>query len=103
MWAAALGLTVSAAHANGNVSDAQALAISARHCVSCHARHPTHRSVREAPKNVSLETVEDLKAHARTVFEQTVKTRAMPLGDETGMREEERAMLGEWIRHLRRD
>lgn len=101
MWAALLGLTVSAAHANGDVSDAQALAISARHCVSCHARNPTHRSVREAPKNVSLETIADLKKHAPAVFEQTVKTRAMPLGNETGMGAAERAMLGQWIRNLR--
>ncbi|MBI4276129.1 MAG: hypothetical protein HY659_15655 [Rhizobiales bacterium] len=83
------------------MTNAQILALSVKHCTACHARHPTHLSVREAPKNMRLETIAELKRHARAIFEQTVKTKAMPLGNQTEMTDAERAMLGRWIRSLK--
>ena len=44
-----------------------------------------------------LETIDDLHRHAELVAKFTVQTRAMPLGNETGMTDEERAQLGAWI------
>jgi uncharacterized membrane protein len=66
----------------------------------CHATNPTHESFRDAPKNVVLETVDDLKKHAVTIYVQTVQTRAMPLGNQTEMSEDERGVLGRWLRGL---
>jgi uncharacterized membrane protein len=82
----------------GAVSDAEALAITARHCTMCHAAKPTHESFQEAPKGVTLQTIADLKRYADLIYTQTVQNRAMPLGNQTGMTEEERARLGQWVR-----
>ena len=82
------------------VADAEALAIVHKHCVMCHAEKPTHESFREAPKNIILETVADLKKHAATIYAQTVQIKAMPLGNQTDMSENERATLGQWLKEL---
>jgi len=79
-------------------ADADVLAMVRRHCGACHAAQPTHQAFAEAPKNVVLETEADLKKHAAMVYEQTIETRSMPLGNETGMTEEERAALGRWLK-----
>jgi uncharacterized membrane protein len=84
----------------GSVSDTEALAIMRKHCAMCHATKPTHQSFREPPKNIILETTADFKKYAAVIFAQTVQTRAMPLGNETEMTDDERAILGRWLRDL---
>jgi uncharacterized membrane protein len=84
----------------GSISDTEALQIMRKHCVMCHAANPTHESFREAPKNIILETAADLKKHAAVIFAQTVQTRAMPLGNQTEMTDDERVMLGRWLKEL---
>jgi uncharacterized membrane protein len=81
----------------GEVADADVLALTAKHCTMCHARKPTHESFKEAPKNVMLESVGDIKKYAPLILTQTVQNKAMPLGNQTAMTEEERAKLGAWI------
>lgn len=81
------------------VDDAEALALVQKHCVMCHATKPTHESFQEAPKNISLETIADIKKHAITISAQTVQTKAMPLGNQTGMTDEERATLAQWLKN----
>jgi uncharacterized membrane protein len=82
------------------VADAEAMAIASRHCTTCHARNPSHPAFKEAPKNVALETVADLKRYAPQIYLQTVQNRAMPLGNQTGMTEAERDALGRWVNGL---
>ena|SRR5262249_52298162 len=82
----------------GPVSDAEALAIAIRYCAMCHAARPTHESYEEAPKGVTTESIEDLRRYAGKIYAQTVQSRAMPLGNQTSMTEEERARLGQWVR-----
>jgi uncharacterized membrane protein len=98
--AAVIVLAVSApfSHAFG-VDDAEALALMRKHCVMCHAAKPTHESFQEAPKNITLETIADLKKRAGTISAQTVQTKAMPLGNQTGMTDEERATLAQWLKN----
>ena len=98
---AALMVLATALPARGaNVSDSEALAIVQRHCVMCHAVKPTHESFQEAPKNVSLETIAELKKHAATVYIQTVQTKAMPLGNQAAMTDDERSALGQWLKGI---
>jgi uncharacterized membrane protein len=97
--AAAIMISAGAAGA-GQVTDAEALAIVQRHCVMCHAAKPTHEAFEEAPKNVTLESVADLKKYAALIYAQTVQNKAMPLGNQTGMTEIERAALGRWVKAL---
>ncbi len=90
-----------AAGAGEAVTDAQALAISQKHCTMCHAKAPTHVGFREPPKNVMLDSPADMKRWAKLVYMQTVQNRAMPLGNQTAMTDDERAALGRWVNGLR--
>jgi uncharacterized membrane protein len=53
----------------------------------------------EAPKNIALETITDIKKHAATISAQAVQTKAMPLADQTGMTDDERATLAQWLKN----
>jgi uncharacterized membrane protein len=79
------------------VSDAEALAITNKHCTMCHAKKPTHEGFAEAPKGVWLETPEELRRYASLIKQQAVDSNVMPIGNETGMTDDERAILGRWI------
>ena len=79
------------------VSDIEVLGITDAHCASCHAQTPTHPAFKAAPKNVVLETTDDLRRYADLVDLHTVRTRTMPLGNLTGMTDSERARLGAWL------
>jgi uncharacterized membrane protein len=81
----------------GTVADADVLKVTQTHCVMCHAAAPTHEGFSEAPKEVRLETVADLKRYADLIMAQAVQSDAMPLGNETGMTDAERQTLGAWI------
>ena len=79
------------------VSDAEALGIVDAHCAQCHSAQPAHPAFRTTPKNVVLETADDLRRYASLIDLHTVRTRTMPLGNETGMTDAERARLGVWL------
>jgi len=85
------------ASTGGAVSDAEVLAITKKHCTMCHAQKPTHESFQEAPKNVVLESVDQLKKYAPLILSQTVQNKAMPLGNQTAMTDEERGKVGAWM------
>jgi uncharacterized membrane protein len=81
----------------GEVSDAEALTITQTHCVSCHALNPTNSTIKVAPKNVMLETLDDLRRHKDRIIVQAINNRSMPMGNKTGMKPEDRAKLGAWL------
>lgn len=79
------------------VSDQEAQAITIKHCTMCHAVKPTHAGFKEPPKGVALEKIDEMRRYASQIETQAVRNKAMPLGNETGMTDEERAKLGAWI------
>ena len=86
------------AHASDAVvEDKQVMQIVKTHCTACHAKRPTHESVDAAPLDVVLETAGDLRKNAVRVKAQAVDADTMPLGNETGMTTEDRAVLRRWI------
>lgn len=88
----------STAHLDGiAVTDADALIITRTHCANCHAVTPTSEAFDEAPKDVHLESLDDLRRYSDLVMAQAVHSDAMPLGNETGMTQAERDRLGAWL------
>jgi uncharacterized membrane protein len=63
----------------------------------CHAHNPSHPAFKEAPKNVALESIPEMRRFAQQIYMQTVQNRAMPLGNQTGMTDDERDALGRWV------
>ena len=82
---------------SGDVADADALTIIQTRCAACHAAKPIDPTIKEAPKGVMLETLDDLRRYKDRVIMQAVNNRSMPLGNKTGMTAEERAKLGAWL------
>jgi len=48
-------------------------------------------------KNVRLDSPELIKQHAQNMYQQVVVTKQMPMGNATGLTEEDRALLGRWF------
>ena len=71
--------------------------IIATHCAGCHSETPTHDAFSEPPLGVVLDTYQHVVALAPRIKAVSVDSDVMPLGNETGMTEEERALLGNWI------
>jgi uncharacterized membrane protein len=72
------------------VSFAQVQVLVDKHCLSCH-------NAQVQMKNVRLDSPEQIKLHAQNVYQQVAVTKQMPMGNATGMTEEERAMIGRWF------
>jgi uncharacterized membrane protein len=75
---------------------AQVQAIVGQRCVSCHADKPTQEGFAVAPKDVKLDAPERITANAQKIYEQVVATKAMPIGNLTGMTDAERSMVAAW-------
>jgi len=65
-------------------------------CVTCHSAEPTHIAFPAAPAGVMFDSEAQILADADRIYQQTVVTRAMPIGNLTGISEEERQMIDAW-------
>jgi uncharacterized membrane protein len=89
------------AQAASPMTDAEVVALAAKHCTMCHSEMPTSEAFDKPPKGIRLETIEQLRRYAKQIVEQAVVGRMMPLGNETDMTDEERDRLGAWAEGLR--
>jgi uncharacterized membrane protein len=76
---------------------AQVRTIVAQRCTGCHAAEPTQPGFAAAPKGVAFDTVEEIVAQAAQIHQQTVVTKAMPIGNLTKITDAERALLDAWF------
>jgi uncharacterized membrane protein len=83
------------------VGPEEAVEIVEQRCVPCHSENPTQEGYETAPAGVVLDTRERIVAQADAIREQAVRTQAMPLGNVTGMTDEERESLGAWLDTLK--
>jgi uncharacterized membrane protein len=81
----------------GQVEPAAALAIVEERCATCHSANPTSEQFTSAPAGVVFDTPEQIADRADAIRVQAVDSKAMPLGNVTGMTDEERETLGAWI------
>ncbi len=79
------------------VNDQDMLAIMIDRCAGCHAANPTQAGFTIAPKGIELETLDKIRTHRVAVNQVTVLTNTMPLGNLTGMTDEERSRVGQWV------
>lgn len=76
---------------------AEVAPILARHCQSCHARHPANPAFAAPPLGVLLDSHGHAAAVAERIRKVAVDAETMPLGNTTGMTRAERDRLGQWI------
>jgi uncharacterized membrane protein len=94
---AALTDVTTAAFGQAPPTDAEIVALMKVHCVVCHAAEPTHEAFAKPPAGILLENIAQVAANAAKIMTQVVVNRAMPLGNQTGMTDEERARVAAWI------
>lgn len=68
------------------------------HCVACHSPRPTHKGFTAPPNGAAFDTPDHIRKYAPRIYDMAVASHAMPLGNETGITEAERAELGAWIK-----
>ena len=68
-----------------------------KHCISCHAVHPTSEAFKSPPLGVMLDSYEHARSFAPRVKKVAVDAEIMPLGNMTGMTRAERDTIGRWI------
>ena len=78
------------------VSSATAFKIIQARCTSCHSRKPMDTSF-PAPAGVYFDTPKDIQKFASRIYARSVASKAMPMANKTGMLDEERELLGQWI------
>lgn len=82
------------------VSEAQITQIIESRCIACHAARPTQPGFTAPPLGIALESpAEILNRAERIAF--TVQTRYMPIGNLTGMTDQERASIASWYAQLK--
>ncbi len=74
-----------------------ARAIINRRCLPCHSRYPTDDVFTVAPNNVTFDTPDQILARADRIRERAVVQKTMPMGNKTGITDEERSLLGRWL------
>ena len=66
-------------------------------CTTCHAVRPSSPMFAAPPQGVALDTPEAIRLQAHRIYVRSVATKTMPLGNITGMTEEEHALVGAWF------
>ncbi len=79
------------------VSFAEVKQIVVSRCTTCHSQTPTQAGFASAPSGVLLDTDVQLLTQAPNIYQQSVVTKAMPLGNLTGMTDEERTLINRWF------
>lgn len=70
-------------------------------CSSCHANAPSQPGFQAPPKGIVFESESDITRQALIIHQQTVVTKAMPIGNLTGITDEERAAIDAWYGQLK--
>ena len=81
------------------VGYADARAVVDRRCRECHSEQPTNRAFPIAPQGVMLDTAEQMQQHAPRIEARVVVERTMPLANIAGITDEERRVLGRWVKN----
>jgi uncharacterized membrane protein len=66
-------------------------------CLPCHSQTPTHEAFPTAPQGVIFDRAEQIGALGARINSVAVVAETMPLGNMTGMTEDERDLLGAWF------
>jgi uncharacterized membrane protein len=96
-WMAPTGFSKKSEHTSPGLDDAAALELVQRHCVTCHSAAPTDDLFTVAPAGVMLDSAEQIEQWRPRIQARVIISRDMPFMNKTGMTEEERAALGEWL------
>ena len=82
---------------SGSIEFSQVEKVLEARCLQCHSTKPTDDVFTVAPNGVIFETEAQFRKHASHIFLHVVQAKTMPLGNKTGMTDEERALIAQWV------
>ena len=85
-----------------SVSFEKVSAIVSERCSGCHSSSPGGYGFTAPPKGIVFDSRIDIEAQATVIHQQTVLTKVMPIGNLTGMTQEERDYLDLWYRYFQK-
>jgi uncharacterized membrane protein len=77
---------------------AQIQAVITQRCASCHSATPTDDVFKVAPSNMVFDSLEQIKRAAHRIRARSVDSQTMPFMNKTNMTNEERTLIGQWIK-----
>lgn len=77
-------------------STADIMPLIQRRCAGCHAAQPSVSGFTAPPLGVAFEDMQQVENQAQRIYQVAVATRSMPLGNMSGMSEDERELLAQW-------
>ena len=77
-----------------------AMSVVSQRCTVCHSKTPTQAGFSAPPLGLELDSMEQLEINADKVYQAAVLTKTMPIGNLTGMTEEERNLLSSWYNNF---
>jgi uncharacterized membrane protein len=80
------------------ISYAEARSVVNRRCIECHSERNTNRAFPIAPQGVVFDTAQQMKHYADRIEARVVVERTMPIVNMSGMTDEERWILGRWVK-----
>jgi uncharacterized membrane protein len=81
----------------GPATMAEVQPIFQQRCQACHSAHPSDPGYRAPPKGIAFDTAAEIERYIPQINRMAVLSRAMPLGNKTGMTDDERRLIGRWI------
>lgn len=81
----------------GPVTFDRVRSIVGQRCVACHSQTPTFTGITQPPAGVILTSPAGILQNAQRMYQQVVVTRIMPLGNATGITDQERAVIAAWV------
>jgi uncharacterized membrane protein len=69
----------------------------AQRCQPCHSQQPTDKTFAAPPQGVTFDTVEQMRLRAARMKVRAVDTKTMPFANKTGMTDEEREVIAQWV------
>ena len=79
----------------GSVTLADIQPLIDQHCIACHSQQPTQPGFSAPPAGIAYDSEAQIRLHKENI-QQVVASRYMPLGNMTGMTDEERATITAW-------
>ena len=80
------------------VSFAEARHVIHQRCLACHSIAPTDKVLSLATGGVHFDTPDEIRKYGERIHFRAVETKTMPFNNTTGITDEERALLGKWIK-----
>lgn len=80
------------------VDAAAAIDIIQTRCVVCHSANPTDDMFKVAPGNVMFDSLAQIQKSAARIRARAVDAKTMPFMNKTKMTEQERSIVGQWIK-----